>query len=408
MLNDTSTPPMPVVRIITRLNIGGPSIQATRLAGALDRSRGFSTTLIHGKLGPGEGDMSYLIEPGTRAIYLDALRRPLSPVADVRACWRLYREIKHVRPAIVHTHMAKAGMLGRVAAAAYNLTRGSSPRARVIHTYHGHVLEGYFSPLMTRVFIGLERIMARLSDVIVAISPAIERELRDGFRIGRAGQYRVVPLGFDLRPFAGVDDRARAQARHQLQLDSGAEVVSTVGRLTAIKQHRLFLDTVAIAARARPHLVALIAGDGELRAGLERYAAEIGIADRVRFLGWRRDLATIYAATDVFLLTSRNEGTPVALIEAMASGVPGVSTDVGGVKDVIGSDAVGARVPDGDAAGLAAPIVRYLADPQARHDTGQRARAAVLDRYSLDRLVRDITTLYSDLLADAQTSAAHR
>jgi L-malate glycosyltransferase len=146
-------------------------------------------------------------------------------------------------------------------------------------------------------------------------------------------------------------------------------------------------------------LIALIAGDGELRAELEAHARDLGIADRVRFLGWRRDLATIYAATDVFLLTSRNEGTPVALIEAMASAVPGVSTDVGGVKDVIAADDLGAKVRDGDAEALAAHVVRYLADPQLRRDTGTRARAAVLAKYGLDRLVNDIIALYRDLLA---------
>ena len=344
--------------------------------------------------------MSYLIAPGARALYLDTLRRPLSPLDDLRTVLRLYRELRRARPAIVHTHMAKAGMLGRLAAAAYNLTRGGAPRARVIHTYHGHVLEGYFSPLMTRLFITLERMLARLSDVIVAISPAIERELRDGFRIGRAGQYRVVPLGFDLGEFAAIDDACASRCAHASRGRRPMPKSSrTVGRLTAIKQHRLFLDAVAAASRTRPRLLALVAGDGELRDELEAYARTLGINDRVRFLGWRRDLATIYGATDVFMLTSRNEGTPVALIEAMASGVPGVSTDVGGVKDVIETPDVGARVPDGDVAGLAAHIVRYLADPDLRRRTGQRGRAAVLDRYSLDRLVGDITALYRELLA---------
>jgi glycosyltransferase involved in cell wall biosynthesis len=404
MPSDPHNAPTPVVRIITRLNIGGPSIQATRLTSALD-DYGFSTTLIHGRLGDGEGDMSYLLVPGARSVYLESLRRPLSPLADLRALRQLYDALKRTRPAIVHTHMAKAGMLGRVAAAAYNITRGGAPRARVVHTYHGHVLEGYFSPLVTGLFITLERMLARVSDVVVAISPAIERELRDGFRIGRAAQYRVVPLGFDLREFAAIDDDARAEARARLEVATNAEVVSTVGRLTAIKQHRLFLDAVAAASRTRPRLLALVAGDGELRDDLEAYARTLGMNDRVRFLGWRRDLSVIYGATDVFMLTSRNEGTPVALIEAMASGVPGVSTDVGGVKDVIDSVDVGARVPDGDAAALAAHIVRYLADPDLRRRTGERARAAVLGRYSLDRLVRDIVALYSELLADAKKAA---
>jgi glycosyltransferase involved in cell wall biosynthesis len=145
-------------------------------------------------------------------------------------------------------------------------------------------------------------------------------------------------------------------------------------------------------------VIALIAGDGELRGDLERYATELGIAERVRFLGWRRDLATIYAASDVFLLTSRNEGTPVALIEAMASAIPGVSTDVGGVKDVITSSETGARVAQHSADALAEPIVRYLADAALRRQTGSRARAAVIDRFSLDRLVHDVRTLYRDLL----------
>jgi glycosyltransferase involved in cell wall biosynthesis len=398
MPTETPTTPTPVVRSITRLNIGGPSIQATRLTSALDH-HGFSTTLIHGRLGEGEGDMSYLIAPGSRVVYVDTIRRPLSPVNDLRALLRVYREIKAARPAIVHTHMAKAGLLGRVAAAFYNATRSPAASARVIHTYHGHVLEGYFSPFMTKVFIMLERLLARASDRIVAISPAIERELRDGFKIGRAGQYRIVPLGFDLSSFAAVDDAARQQSRADLNIPAGAKVVSTVGRLTPIKQHRLFIDTIARVAAAQPAVLALIAGDGELRAELERYAAELGIADRIRFLGWRRDLATINAATDVFLLTSRNEGTPVALIEAMASGVPGVSTDVGGVKDVITGDDVGARAGDGDANALAAHIVRYLRNDELRRQTGQRARAAVLDRYSIDRLVNDINTLYRELLA---------
>ena len=398
--------PTPIVRIITRLNIGGPSIQATRLTTALE-AHGYTTTLIHGRLGEGEGDMSYLLAPGARAIQLDSLRRPVSLLHDLRAVVRIYGELMRVRPAIVHTHMAKAGLLGRLATVFYNLTRGSAPRARVVHTYHGHVLDGYFNAVITGIFVALERLLARASDRIIAISPAIERELRDGFGIGRSDQYRVVPLGFDLSAFAAVDDGSRARSRQDLSIGADAEVVSTVGRLTAIKQHRLFLDTVAAAARSRPRIVALIAGDGELRAELESYAAQIGIASRVRFLGWRRDLATIYGATDVFLLTSRNEGTPVALIEAMAAGVTGVSTDVGGVKDVIDSDAVGGRVPDNNAEALAAAVVRYLADPGLRRMSGQRARSAVLHRYSLERLVRDIAELYAELVPDAQKTTVH-
>ena len=408
-MTDNQARPIRVMRVITRLNIGGPSIQATRLS-VLDRD-GFETTLIHGRLGEGEGDMSYLIAPGSRAIHVETLCRPLQPWNDLRAFLRILRELRRLRPQIVHTHMAKAGLLGRLAAAVYNATRGRAARARVVHTYHGHVLDGYFSPLMTRIFIALERLAARVTDTIVAISPAIAGELRDHYRIGRADHYRVIPLGFDLTPFAAIDAAARVRARQDLQLPPDADVICTVGRLTPIKQHRLFLETIARVSQlradatsgqavARP-VVALIAGDGELRPELERYAAELRIADRVRFLGWRRDLATIYAAADVFLLTSRNEGTPVALIEAMASGIPGVSTDVGGVRDVIISSDAGARVVDHSPDALAAAINRYCNDSELRRQSGTRARAAVLDRFSIDRLLRDIRSLYLDLVTTA-------
>jgi glycosyltransferase involved in cell wall biosynthesis len=388
-----------VARVITRLNIGGPSIQATRLTTALE-PHGFTSTLFHGRLGEGEGDMSYLVPPGADARYVASLCRPLSPADDLRTLVHLYREFRALKPAIVHTHMAKAGMLGRLAAFAYNLTRGSAPRAKVVHTYHGHVLDGYFSKFMTTVFISIERALATISDRIIAISPAIRQGLLETYKIGRPSKYRIVPLGFDLEPFARVDDAARAAARRELNLPPGALVVATVGRLTAIKQHRLFLETVARVVAAHPSTIALIAGDGELRDDLTAAAASLGITDHVRMLGWRRDLATIYAATDVFLLTSRNEGTPVALIEAMASGVPGVSTDVGGVTDVIGGREIGRTAPFGDADALAREINELLANPPLRSEMGVRARSRVLAHYDIKRLVGDIATLYRELLAE--------
>lgn len=398
-MSESMPPPLPptIARVITRLNIGGPSIQATRLTAAL-AEHGWHTRLFHGQLGEGEGDMSYLIPAGADTIQLADLQRPLAPLSDLRAVRAVYTELRRLRPAIVHTHMAKAGMLGRLAAAAYNLTRGSAPRARVVHTYHGHVLDGYFSPLMTTVFITLERALARLSDAIIAISPAIRDELLRTYRIGRSSQYRVVPLGFDLAPFAAVDATARASARRELGIPGAVPVIATVGRLTAIKQHRLFLDIVQRTVAAHPDTIALIAGDGELRGELETYAATLGLAGHVRFLGWRRDLATIYGATDVFVLTSRNEGTPVALIEAMACGVPGVSTDVGGVKDVIDSPAVGRLAPFGDADALAGHVRDLLADAAARSAMGERARQRVVDRYGFERLVGEIAALYQDLV----------
>ncbi|MDP1571545.1 MAG: glycosyltransferase [Vicinamibacterales bacterium] len=388
---------LPMARVITRLNIGGPSIQAARLTTALE-SHGYRTRLLHGRLGDGEGDMAYLLAPDADAIFVSTLCRPVSPVDDLRALVRLFQEFRRLKPVLVHTHMAKAGLLGRVAAMAYNLTRGTAPRARVVHTYHGHVLEGYFRPSVTAVFLGLERLLARVTDAIVAISPAIREELLETYCIGTPAQYHVVPLGFDLAPFGAVDDEARVEARRALGLPPDAPVVTTVGRLTAIKQHDLFLEVVARVAERHPALVALVAGDGELRADLEARARALGLADRLRFLGWRRDLPVLYAATDVFVLTSRNEGTPVALIEAMASGVPGVSTDVGGVRDVIDSPETGVAVTGLDA--LAEGVTALLDDPARRAAMGRDARASVMARYGFDRLVDDVARLYASLLRD--------
>jgi glycosyltransferase involved in cell wall biosynthesis len=385
-----------VLRLITRLNIGGPSIQAITLSDRL-ASRGFTTRLVHGSLGEGEGDMRYLLAPGADVEYLPELGRELAPAHDYRSFTRVLAIIREFRPQIVHTHMAKAGAIGRAAAAIYNRSAPSNERARLVHTYHGHVLEGYFSAVKTALFIGVERLLARSTDRIIAISPAIRDELLLQHRIGRLEQYRVVPLGFDLSSLTAIDDRARAEARASLGIAPSAHVVSTVGRLTAIKQHHLFLETARLIANQDPAALFLIAGDGELRAELEETSRDFGLSDRVRFLGWRRDLATIYGASDVFLLTSRNEGTPVALIESLAAGVPGVSTDVGGVRDVL-MDNLGAIAPYDDAAGLANAVTQFLADPRRRRETGERGRASVVARYSVDRLVGDIDALYRELL----------
>jgi glycosyltransferase involved in cell wall biosynthesis len=391
-------PPVRILRVITRLNIGGPSIQAVELSSRLD-TRGYRTRLVFGRLGDGEGDMRYLLPPATDARQIDALRRPIAPLADAQAFARLLAIMRAYRPQIVHTHMAKAGTIGRLAAAAYNRTAGRGARARVVHTYHGHVLEGYFSPAKTRVFLSVERMLARLTDGLVAISPEIRTELLDEQRIGRPEQYRVIPLGFELGEFSAIDDRARLAAREQLGIPPTSHVVSTVGRLTAIKDHRLFLDAARLVAGGDPASLFLIVGDGELRHSLEQAARASGIADRTRFLGWRRDLATIYGATDVFLLTSRNEGTPVALIEALAAGVPGVSTDVGGVRDVIEEGVSGLLAPPGDAQTLASHVASLLQDPARRRGMAERRRAAVVNRYHIDRLVSDVEALYRELRA---------
>jgi glycosyltransferase involved in cell wall biosynthesis len=389
---------IPVVRVITRLNIGGPAIQAAALSPAL-APLGFDVTLVHGTLTRGEGDMSYLLSPDTRTIFVAPLRREIRPWSDLRAFISLYRIMRRERPLIVHTHMAKAGLLGRLATTLYNLTRGDHPRARIVHTYHGHVLDGYFGGVKTAMIIAFEQWLARRSDALVAIAPAVRDELLTGYRIGRAEQYHLVPLGFNLTPFAAIDSHTRAAARRELQIAADAAVITTVGRLTAIKDQARLLTIARQIADRRPNLVVLVVGDGELREPLEARAAALGLTQHVRFMGWRRDLVTIYAATDVFALTSRNEGTPVALIEAMASGVPGVATNVGGVPTVIADASMGVLVDRGDDAAFVAGVMRLLDAPD-RAAMAARARAHVLAHFDSQRLVGDIERLYRQLLAD--------
>ena len=392
-----------MLRVITRLNVGGPSIQAVRLTTGLGAC-GFETLLLHGSVGSAEGDMSYLLPaggaPGTNVVNvrrIAALRRSIAPWSDVRALMAIARAMAEFRPDIVHTHMAKAGLLARTAAVLYNWTHPSR-RARIVHTYHGHVLEGYFAGPVTQLFIGLERLLSRFTDRIVAVSPIVRDDLLTRYRIGSADTFVVIPLGLELDAFAAIDAAARTAARLALEIPAGAAVVTTVGRLTAIKNHTLFLHMAQRLPAATKDIVFLIAGDGELRAELERDANARGLAGRVRFLGWRRDLETIYGATDVFAITSANEGTPVALIEAMAAGVAGVSTDVGGVRDVITDPSLGVVVPPGNAEALASAVEELLADAGRRERIGEAARQSAMERFRFERLTADIARMYRELV----------
>ena len=248
------------------------------------------------------------------------------------------------------------------------------------------------------MFLAIERWLGRRTDTLIAISSQVERDLVRTFKIAQAQQIALIPLGFDLAPFLRLTSADRKDARENLKIPADAFVVSTVGRLTDIKQHALFLKMAHGLAQRSGRYLFLIAGDGELRPALERQAQDLGIAGRVRFLGWRSDLDRIYGATDTFVLTSRNEGTPVALIEAMASEVPAVSTDVGGVRDVMPNDRVGVLVPSGDLDRLMAAVEQLAASQQRRDDLAAEARMHVRERFDRRRLIADLTALYWRLM----------
>jgi glycosyltransferase involved in cell wall biosynthesis len=285
--------------------------------------------------------------------------------------------------------MAKAGTVGRSAAWSVR------PRPRTVHTFHGHVLEGYFSPPVRRTFVEIERRLARNTDVLIAISDEIRDELL-ALRIGVPDQYRVIPLGFDLAPFFAVDGQ-RGHLRGRLNLGPDVPLVVALGRLVPIKDHLTLFEAMARLPDA--HLA--VVGDGELRASLEARVAQMRLGDRIHFTGWMTDVASVLSDVDVVALTSRNEGTPVSLIEAAACGRASVATKVGGVGMVVEHGVNGYLTRPGDAEGFAAAVERLLAEPETRRRMGVAGRERVRQRFSQERLLGDIRALYTDLTAGA-------
>jgi glycosyltransferase involved in cell wall biosynthesis len=306
----------------------------------------------------------------------------------------LVRWFRRLAPDIVHTHMAKAGMLGRLAGRLAGVPR-------LVHTFHGHVLEGYFSPGVTRCFLGMERALARRTDRIVVVSPRIRQAIL-GMGIGQPDRVEAIPLGLDLQRF--TSSRVDGQAlRAGLGLPSGAPVLAVVGRLVPIKDHATLF---AALARLAPRVHLLVIGDGPEGPRLAGLAQDLALSDRVHFLGWRHDLEAIVGGVDVVICCSRNEGTPVALIEAMAAGVPVVATDVGGVADVVQPGRTGRLVPPRDPAALAEAIQGVLDRPEQAAAQAAEARALVLERHTAKALVGRMEEFYLRLMEEDRGCAS--
>ncbi len=381
-----------VLQIIGRLNMGGPAHVAALLGGRRFAPDRYDTLLVHGSLAPGEASLADLAEEeGATMRFLGDLQQPVDPRRDARALLELIRLARAFKPDVVHTHTAKAGFLGRQAALAVR------PRPAIVHTYHGHILEGYFGPAKSRLYLGLERALARVSDCLIGVSEATVDDL---VRLGVAppAKFRVLPLGLDLDPLAEPDDELRRECRGQLRIGADEILLVFVGRVVPIKRLDLLLRALALARQTEPRLRLALIGDGEERPRLERQAAELGIAADVRFLGYRRELRPLFAAADVAVLSSDNEGTPVSLIEAAAAGLPAVATDVGGVREVVGEE-TGILVPRGDASALASALLLMAGDAGRRQSCGRAARCHAIDRYGAERLLSDVDALYRELVA---------
>lgn len=399
-----------VLQVCTRLNVGGPARHLDGLARELPER--YRTEVAAGPIPRAEGSLP--VHAPTFSVPM--LRRP-APSTDLAAYRRLRDLIATRRPAVVSTHTAKAGVVGRLAAA-----RAADPPVTV-HTFHGHLLVGYFPPAVRRAIVEVERRLARRTDALIAVSPEVRDELL-GVGIGDPDRWHVLPIALDLAPFAARASgrhRGRGELRARLGLAPGTPLIGAVGRLAAVKD----LGVLLRAARELPEVHVALVGDGPERAALTDLAHELGVADRTHITGWWQDVAPVYADLDVVVLTSRNEGTPSALIEASAAGRPIVATDVGGVRHVLdGGPATGGpggpdgsprsegarrRVPAGwlvapgpsgaVAAAVAAAVRDVLSRPERAADDAEAARRDVLARFDARRSAAAHAALFDELLA---------
>jgi glycosyltransferase involved in cell wall biosynthesis len=380
--------PLRVLRAITRLNIGGPAIHVILLTRGLQNDR-FRSVLVSGLEAPDEGSMRDLaVQYGVRPRALAELGREVSPPNDLRAVLKMYRLIRASRPHIVHTHMAKAGTAGRVAARLAGVPI-------VVHTYHGHTFHSYFGPAKTRLFLEIERTLARYTDRIVAVGEGQRHEIA---AYGVAPLQRIVsiPLGLEIERLLDAE-RERGKLKAELGLNGHSKLVGIVARLVPIKAHEVFLEAATSVLEVEPETRFLVIGDGERRYELEALARRLGIGGAVRFLGWRADMKQVYADLDVVALSSNNEGSPVALIEAMAAGRPIVATAVGGVGEVVRDGETGRLVPPRNPGALAEGMVDLLRDRERAERFGLAGRAYVYPRHAASRLVADVERLYTDL-----------
>ncbi|MFI7058811.1 glycosyltransferase [Streptosporangium canum] len=369
------------MEIIARMNVGGPATQVMGLCERLNAEE-FDHRLYTGHVDIGEEDHLRLKDMEARIHRIQGLGRAVSPLDDCRALRGLVGAMRRFRPHIVHTRTAKAGALGRTAA-----WLGGVGSARV-HVFHGHLLHGYFSPAKLGLYVRAERLLASMSDRLVTVGTQVRDDLLKA-GIGRPEQYVVIPPGVRL---GRIPDRAAARAA--LGLPPDVPVVAYVGRLTGVKRPDRFVATAVAVLRRVPDCHFVVCGGGELREEMERSVAPL--RDSCHLLGWRKDVETVYAAADVVLLTSDNEGTPLTLIEAGMAATPVVSTRVGSVAEIVQDGRTG-LLAGTDAGELAEHTVRLLSAPELATGMGESARRWTTASFGVDRLVADTESLYRSL-----------
>lgn len=381
-----------VLRIINRFNIGGPTYNVAYLTKFI--SDEYETMLIGGEPEEGEVDSLHVLrELGLEPTIISELKREPNLKDDFKAYRAIRKIIRDFKPDIVHTHAAKAGAIGRIAA-----IRSKVPI--VVHTFHGHVFDGYFSPLKTKVFVFIERWLAKKSSGIVAISDLQKKDLSEVYKITSPEKIRIIPLGFDLEKFQNNLTENRLETRNCYGVEKDEIALAIVGRLAPIKNHELFLNALRIVqSKSTKKIKVFIVGDGLEREKLEEISSAIPQNEQfsIIFTSWIKEIDKFNAGMDIFCLTSLNEGTPVSLIEAQASNIPIVSTDVGGVKDVILENETGFLVPSGNVDLFAEKLLTLIENENIRKKMSQNGWTYVRERYDYRTLVANMENYYSDL-----------
>ncbi|WCT11865.1 glycosyltransferase [Mucilaginibacter jinjuensis] len=392
-----------ILRVLNRLNVGGPTYNVAYLSRYIDTQ--YQTTVLAGIKESHEGSSEYILKDlGIDYEFVPDMFRSINPLKDFRAFKHIQDKVNEYRPDIVHTHAAKAGVLGRLAA--YHSAH--RPKA-ILHTYHGNVFDGYFSPLKTKVFLAIERYLAGISNAIIAISDQQKYDLVNKYNIAPADKVHVIKLGFDLDKFTEGNTEKRQRFRQFYNLADDVTVITITGRLAPIKNHFLFIDALAILKKDNPTLKfkAFIVGDGELmnpilqrireyeltfsRANENNYDAD------VVFTSWRKDIDVINAGSDIIALTSLNEGTPVSIIEALASEKGVICTDVGGVGDVV-KDGYNGFLCEQSAESYAGKLEELIVNKELKNRMAANGKKIALQNYSYKRLVAETQDLYKFLL----------
>lgn len=389
-----------VLRIINRLNLGGPTYNAAYLSKYMEPE--FETLLVSGMKDDAEESSEFIVKNlDLHPVYMPEMYRELNPFRDYKSYYKIRKLIEEFKPDIVHTHAAKAGAVGRLAAS-------HSGVKVIIHTFHGHVFHSYFGAVKTRMFLEIERYLAKRTTKIVTLSQIQKQELSETYKVAPAEKFEIIPLGFDLRKFEEGQIEKRKKFRTEYNLDEEEIAIGIVGRLVPIKNHELFLKALKIVSETTTKKVrAFIIGDGEERTKIESLAQSLGLKfnnqnlrekNVLTFTSWIKDIDVSNAGMDIIALTSNNEGTPVSLIEAQASGKPIVSTNVGGIENIVIENETALLSPVGDVNAFAKNLLRLIEEEETRIVFSKKGSDFVRNKFSYQRLCTDMAKLYNSLL----------